>query len=434
MTRPEDSTDQKAQYRVPRGTSDLLPETAEVWHFLEETARTVFEGAGYQPIETPMFEHTALFSRGIGEGTDIVRKEMYTFSDRAGRSLTLRPEGTAPVVRAYCEHKMYGGPQPVKLYYWGSMFRYERPQAGRSRQFWQTGIEVMGAAGSMVDAEVIVLLMQYLRAIGLTDLHLELNSMGCPNDRPGYVDALRMAMVGKAGFCEDCVRRIEENPLRVFDCKEPGCVSLVADAPKITDHLDPECRRHFEEVKNYLGAAGERFALKPTLVRGFDYYTRTAFEVTSPHLGAQSALGGGGRYDGLVEMFGGPQTPGIGFAIGIERVAMALAKEGVALPAAGGIEVLVVIVSDGERLEAFKLLNRLRKAGVACDADFLGRSVKTQMKGADRRGASVTVILGPEELARGRAVVRTMGSGEEKEVALDDVVSGVKAELDGLET
>ncbi len=407
-------------FRAPRGASDLLPERAELWGLIEAHAIEVFERYGYRPLVTPVFEQTELFRRGIGESTDIVQKEMYTFEDRSGRSLTLRPEGTAPVVRSYLEHHMSGWPQPVKLYYAGPMFRYERPQAGRYRQFWQLGIELIGSAEAAADAEVVLLLYDFLSGLGLTGLTTEINSMGCPECRPGYVKALREALGAAPELCGECRARLATNPLRVFDCKKESCQAALTQAPKIGDSWCGPCRENFQEVRELLTSAGLSFTVRSSLVRGFDYYTRTTFEVTSGDLGAQNALGGGGRYDGLVELYGGPPTPGIGFAVGTDRVALVLEQHRLVPPGAKTRSVVAVVaVDESGRGAAFQVAERLRRAGRCAELDLVGRSLKAQMKNADRLGAVAVIIVGPEEEKRGVVRVRDMASGSEQEVRID---------------
>jgi len=409
---------------TPKGTSDMLPDVARTWQFLVATAAELFESYGYEPIDTPIFEATDLFVRGIGEATDIVHKEMYTFEDKGGRSLTLRPELTAPVVRAYLQHNLGGGGgRLVKLYYAGPMFRFERPQAGRSRQFWQIGIEALGAEAPTVDAEAIVLLVRYFERLGLRDLQVLVNSMGCTECRPGYRAALA-AYLGErtSSLCGDCVRRLEMNPLRVFDCKNPACAEVMEGAPEIADFTCGDCSDHFDAVKALLGEAEVGFEVDARLVRGFDYYTKTTFEIRSPRLGAQNALGGGGRYDGLAEMIGGSRTPGVGFALGAERTMLALEGEDVSTPARAPVHVFVATVDETTRQTAFGIVGCLREAEIAAEMDHMGRSLKGQMKQAGKSGVLFVAILGPDEARRGECTVRDMESGEESAVSLVDLV------------
>lgn len=407
---------------TPKGTSDMLPEVARKWQHLLATAVELFDVYGYEPVETPMFEATELFVRGIGEATDIVHKEMYTFEDKGGRSLTLRPELTAPVVRAFLQHNLGAGGQLVKLYYAGPMFRFERPQAGRSRQFWQIGIEALGSEAPTVDAEAIALLVRYFRRLGLADLDLLINSMGCVQCRPRYRAALSNYLSDHADvLCDDCGRRLAMNPLRVFDCKVEGCAKVVEGAPAISEWTCGACSDHFAEVKALLSEGDVTYEVEPRLVRGFDYYTKTTFEVRSERLGAQNALGGGGRYDGLAESLGGSSTAGVGFALGAERTMLALEGEGVAAPAKAPIHSYLVNVDDSTRRKSFGLLSRLREAGISADMDHMGRSLKGQMKQAGRLNVLFAIILGPDEVARGDATVRDMESGEETAVSLPEL-------------
>lgn len=408
----------------PRGTEDILPGTSEKWHYLEEKARSLCRLYGYREIRTPIFEHTELFQRGVGDTTDIVEKEMYTFYDRSGRSLTLRPEGTAPVVRAFLEHRLYSGPLPVKLFYIGPMFRYGRPQAGRLRQFHQLGVEVFGSRDPAVDAEVIALAMDFYRQVGLKSLELHLNSVGCPACRPVHREKLKAYLRDKLDIlCPTCQGRFERNPLRIFDCKSEVCQELVAQAPTITGSLCPDCAEHFRRVLRYLEDLGIEYILDEHLVRGLDYYTNTAFEIMVAGIGAQSSIGGGGRYDGLVEACGGPPTPGIGFGLGLERILLALKAQGKEIEVKSGIDVLVA--TSGPDLEgaALRLLKALRANDITADKDYMGRSLKAQMKYADRYPAKLVIILGEEELAKGEVIVRNLRTGEQREVTWQEIIA-----------
>ncbi|MFA7068699.1 MAG: histidine--tRNA ligase, partial [Acidaminococcaceae bacterium] len=379
---------------APRGTKDILPASIMAWRYVEQVMREVCAIFDYHEIRTPMFEHTELFHRGIGDTTDVVEKEMYTFTDRGARSLTLRPENTASVVRAFVENKMYGDVAPTKLYYIGPMFRYDRPQAGRMRQFHQFGIEALGASSPIIDAEVIMLALQVLKKLGLTDLKLKINSVGCGNCRPVHRKLLQdFFRPNLQKLCRDCQNRFERNPLRILDCKVPECKQIAVGAPKITDCLCDECSEHFAKVQELLNAAGVEYEIDSNLVRGLDYYTKTAFEIQYSPLGAQSAVCGGGRYDGLVEELGGPSTPGIGFAMGMERVLLALTKQNLLPEAAENIDIFVVVPDTDNLPLAFKTLNVLRACGLPCDMDFLGRSMKAQMKQANRLKAHKVIIF-----------------------------------------
>lgn len=416
--------------KAPRGTYDILPEKARDWYRLEEKAVSLFERYGYARIVTPTFEHTDLFQRGIGESTDIVQKEMYTFEDKRGRSLTLRPEGTAPVVRAYLEHNLSSRPLPVKLYYMGQMFRYERPQAGRNREFWQIGVEAMGAMDPSLDAEVILLLIHYLRDVGLSDLNLHINSMGCTECRPRFISELRKSLGNyEDQFCGDCQRRVKENPLRIFDCKKEQCQENLEKAPRISDFICSSCSDHFKSVQSYLEETSTDFELNHRLVRGFDYYTKTTFEVVSGRLGAQNALGGGGRYDQLVEEFGGPATPGIGFAIGLERVLLALSEESDQNRVHPNPLVFIAALGKESKQKAFTLLYQMRSQGISADTDFQDRSLKGQMKMANKRGATYTILLGSDELDKGVCGTRDMDTGDQQEISLEKCVDWLKQKL-----
>lgn len=408
--------------KAPRGTRDILPAEAERWRFVERQSAEVCRTFGYAEIRTPIFEHTELFLRGVGEVTDIVAKEMYTFQDRGERSVTLRPEGTAPVVRAFLEHGLAAEAQPVKVYYTGPMFRYDRPQAGRYRQFHQFGVEVFGASDPTVDAEVMALALVFFRGLGLSSFSLRINSVGCPSCREAYRDKLRERLADKlADFCADCVERYAKNPLRIMDCKGEKCRTLTEGAPSMLENLCGGCAEHFQEVRETLSALGEDYVVDARLVRGLDYYTRTAFEIVSPVLGAQSSLCGGGRYDHLLAAIGGPDLPGIGFAVGIERALLAMEAAGVMPPAADKLAVFVATAGNVPGREALKVVMALRQAGLVADKDYLGRSVRAQLKFADRKGARLLVILGEEELARQQAVIRDMRRGTQETVALSEL-------------
>lgn len=403
----------------PKGTQDLLPGTVEQWQYLEETIRNVCREYGYEEIRTPIFETTELFQRGVGQTTDIVKKEMYTFLDKGDRSMTLRPEGTASVCRAYVENKLYGQPQPVKLYYVGPMFRYERPQSGRFRQFHQFGVEVLGADQPVVDAEVISLVWNLYQRLGLKGLEVHVNSVGCPACRATHRKQLQEFLSARKNeLCPDCQERFERNPLRILDCKNPSCQEVTAGAPTTLDTLCEGCKTHFDKLLSLLGKAGVDYRVNPRLVRGLDYYTKTAFEVMVEEIGAQSAICGGGRYDGLVEEVGGPSTPGIGFAMGLERVLAALQvqhklPEGKYKPFA-----MMIALGDKAQSEGFSLLSALRAQGISVSMDLLGRGLKSQLKAANREGAQLALILGEEELERNVLIIRDLMSGEQHEIPL----------------
>ncbi|HSQ21738.1 MAG TPA: histidine--tRNA ligase [Coriobacteriia bacterium] len=419
--------------QAPKGTADMLPDVARAWEHLQRVAQDLFARYGYEPVYTPLFEHTEVFTRGIGEATDIVSKEMYTFEDKAGRSITLRPEGTASVVRAALEHNLTANGAQSKIYYSGPMFRYERPQKGRMRQFWQIGIEVLGAAEPTADAEVITVLWRYFEALGIPaeNMRLLLNSMGDEACRPAYRDGIA-AFIRSHGseLCEECNRRAGTNPLRAFDCKNPACRAVMATAPLLRDELCDDCAAHYTAVKAHLDALGIPYEEDSSLVRGLDYYTRTVFEIqVEAGLGSQNAIGGGGRYDRLMEAYDGPPTPGLGFALGFERTLLAMQAAGVEIPAPPRAEVFVARVDDSVTAEVFTLAQRLRDAGIAAELDHQARSLKSQFKQADRLGARFVVVVGPDEIAVGEVTLRDMSSKEEKRVALDSAPAAVAAAL-----
>jgi histidyl-tRNA synthetase len=418
---------------APKGTYDVLPQYQTLRRWVVACAEDVFERFGYRRIDTPAFEETRLFSRGVGESTDIVRKEMYTFEDLGGRSMTLRPEGTAPVARAYVEHGMHTLPQPVKLYYYSPMFRYESPQSGRYRQHFQLGVEAMGSEAPELDAEVIGVLAALYRELGLTGLELRLNSMGCPACRPAYSEALRAFLAEQtAVLCRECVLRAQQNPLRVYDCKVATCRAALASAPRLSEHLCAACLEHHHRVQRCLEIQGLAYTDDGTLVRGMDYYTRTTFEFTSALLGAQSGVGGGGRYDDLAAAIGGSPVPGVGFGTGVERILLSLERSGISGPADRSPVVYLVAMSDSAREQTFALAHELRGVGVDADLDYMARSGKGQMKQAGRSGARYAFIIGEQEMAGGTVTVRDLRSGEEKgvpraqaaELVAADVVSG----------
>jgi histidyl-tRNA synthetase len=413
--------------KAPRGTRDILFDEATKWVYLESEFRKICGDFGYDEIRTPIFEHTELFQRGVGETTDIVEKEMYTFYDKGNRSITLKPEGTASVVRAYLEHNMYALPQPVKLYYIIPGFRYERPQAGRLREFHQFGVEAFGTADADMDAEIISLSMMFLERLGLKNLELRINSIGCPNCRKTYRQVLTTFLKDRqVNLCNTCKIRLDKNPLRVLDCKDKNCKNTVKDAPMLLDHLCEECLIHFEKLKNRLDQLNLDYKVDPTIVRGLDYYTRTVFEVLSGELGAQNTLCGGGRYDGLVEECGGNPTPGIGFAMGIERLLLTMTGQGITFPRKPSLSVFIVTVGDEASSEGFKLLTELRKSGISADKDYLSRSLKSQMKHAGKFNANYTVIIGEEEIKTGVFTVKNMFSGEQLKLSKNQLIKTLK--------
>lgn len=412
--------------QIPRGTQDILPGEVEKWQLIEDKAREICRNYQYKEIRTPIFEHTELFLRSVGDTTDIVQKEMYSFQDRGGRDLTLRPEGTAAVVRSFAENKLYGqASQPVKLYYMGPMFRYERPQAGRYRQFVQFGIEALGSQDPAIDAEVISLAMEFYREMGLKKLRLVINSLGDSDSRKAHRNALVGHFQPRIGeFCEDCRHRLEKNPLRILDCKKDRDHELMGSAPSILDYLNDDSRQYFEKVKDYLSAMNIDFAVDPTLVRGLDYYNHTAFEIMSEAegFGAITTLCGGGRYNGLVQEVGGPDVPGIGFAFSIERLISALEAEAVELPLKEAIDCYIVAMGEEARDFSVPLLQGLRRAGFSAERDYLDRKPKAQFKAADRLGAKFALIIGDDELQSGSAEVKNLESGEQKQLPLSEFI------------
>jgi len=413
--------------QIPRGTQDVLPDDAVLWQQIEEKARDICKKYNYREIRTPMFEHTELFLRGVGETTDIVQKEMYTFEDRGGRSLTLRPEGTAPVVRSYIEQKMYGDPnQPVKLYYMGPMFRYERPQSGRFRQFVQFGVEALGSKDPAIDAEVISLAMNFYKEMGLSKLVLKINSLGDSESRIAHRTALiEHFKPSIQEFCSDCQNRLEKNPLRILDCKKDREHPLMKSAPSIIDYLNNYSKEYFEKVLTYLKNLDIEYEVDSTLVRGLDYYNHTAFEIMSnaEGFGAITTLCGGGRYNGLVEEMDGPETPGIGFALSIERLIAALKAENIEYTRDFQLDAFVVTIGEEANNESVKLLQMLRKAGYVADQDYMDRKMKAQLKAADRFNAKFVIILGENEIKENKVNVKNMKTGEQIELPLDQFIT-----------
>lgn len=408
------------RYNALKGVDDILPPDILLWQKVESSSREVFSVYGFQEIRPPIIESTELFVRSIGETTDIVEKEMYTFPDKAGRSITLRPEGTASVVRAYIEHHLYNLPPPQKFFYSGPMFRYERPQRGRFRQFYQIGVEAFGVASPLLDAEILSMLKVFLEDVGLTGLNFEINSIGCDDCRPAYRKALQDFFSSRfESLCPDCKRRYEFNPLRILDCKVDRCVELRTDAPRITDFICDACKGHFKQVLSALKLLNISYTLNPAMVRGLDYYTRTTFEVTSEHLGSQKAVAAGGRYDRLVEDFGGPPTPGIGFALGMERLIELLKGEG----ETPGVYPHISIASMGERaiVEGFLLAERLRKKGLWVETTFEESSLKSQLRKANRLSSRYAIIIGDDELSSGRVKWKDLGHGTQGELEIPKV-------------
>ena len=410
--------------QAPKGTQDLLPQASYRWQRIEQNMRDICAMAGYREIRTPVFEHTELFQRGVGDTTDVVQKEMYTFNDKGNRSITLKPEGTAGAVRAFIESHLYADTLPCKLYYVSCpCFRYEKPQAGRLRQFHQNGIEVFGAKDASVDAEIIQLAMKLLTVNGIDGLKLTINSIGCPTCRKAYLDKLRDYLAPKLpGLCKTCQERFERNPMRILDCKEDA--DKLSDAPAMQDNLCEECATHFEKLKGYLAALGIDYEIDARIVRGLDYYTKTVFEIiTDSPDGTPLTVCGGGRYDGLVEELGGPATPGIGFGMGVERMIMVQDMRGTAEEAPALLDVFVVTLGDEARLEGVKLVAALREAGIKADLDHAARSMKAQFKYANKLGVKKVIVIAGDELAKGVVKVRDMEKSSETEVPRDEIVA-----------
>ena len=398
-----------------KGCNDILPEESGRWQYIEQAARRIFERNGFSEILVPIMEKTELFCRSIGDTSDIVEKEMYTFIDKGENSVTLRPEGTAGVMRAYIEHKLYAQDPVARLYYMGPMFRYERPQKGRYRQFHQIGAEITGVNDPLADAQVLNMLTAFFREIGLTEPTLQINSLGCPECRPAYRAALRSFLEERMGsLCEDCKRRFTTNPLRTLDCKVPGCVEATVGAPSVLEHLCSGCDDHFSSVRRYLDLSATPYSINSRMVRGLDYYTRTTFEMVTGLLGSQSAVAAGGRYDGLISQLGGPSIPGIGFAMGLERVALLLGAQDFSTQP----DLFIATMGKGERDVAFVLMDGLLKAGVRVEMDYEGKSLKSQMRRADKLKARYSVVIGENEVASGRASFKHMADGVQADTAL----------------
>lgn len=405
--------------KAPKGTTDIVPGNSEKWRLVESVFQSEAELNGFAEIRTPVFEHTELFLRGVGDTTDVVEKQMYTFEDKGGRSITLRPEGTAGAVRAMLENGLYNAGYPIKLYYTDTCYRYEKPQAGRLRELHQFGVELFGAAEPVAEAQVISMALSAFGRLGLSDVGVQLNSIGCPECRKEYRKALTEYLSQfKDKLCDTCLSRLDRNPMRILDCKSPICQEIAAGAPKTTDYLCEDCRAHFEAVQRYLTLLGIDYELDPGLVRGLDYYTRTVFEFPSKSLGF--ALGGGGRYDGLVEELGGKPTPGLGFGMGLDRILLALEEQKTEFPVPERCEVYLASMGDKALETAFALAGRLHECGIAADCDLCARGLKAQMKYADRIGAKFTVVIGDDELQSGKAELKNMKTGEKRTVSIGE--------------
>ena len=413
--------------QIPKGCKDVLPSQVYLWHRIEETARKTAAAYAFKEIRTPVFEHTELFARGVGDTTDIVNKEMYTFLDKGGRSVTLRPEGTAGVARAFLEHGLAGGVMPFKAYYMISAFRYERPQAGRLREFHQFGAELYGAAGPEADAEAISFADSFLRALGLEKVALRINSIGCKHCRARYHEALKAYFAPHlGGMCEDCRNRYEKNPMRILDCKVEGCKAVAAGAPRMLDYLCDDCRAHFDRVRSLLTQAGVAHTVDPSIVRGLDYYSRTVFEFVSAAAGAQGTVLGGGRYDTLLEQMDGKAVPAVGFAAGMERLLLVMESEGKLPASEEGVDCYLAGMDASSRERAFLLANELRRQGVSCETDLMERSVKAQFKYADKTGARFVAVLGERELLEGAAEVKDMKTSSSERVKLEELANYIQ--------
>ncbi len=408
---------------IPKGTKDVLPKDSYKWQYLEKTAREVASLFNFNEIRTPTFEHTEVFLRGVGETTDIVNKEMYTFLDKGSRSITLKPEGTAGVVRSFIENGLYSEPLPQKLFYITECFRYERPQAGRLREFHQFGVELLGADTPLSDAETILLAKTYLNRLGINQLSLYINSIGCPTCRANFHKALKEYLKESYdNLCELCKERMDKNPLRVFDCKNENCKQIIKNAPKITDHLCDDCSNHFEKLKGYLTAMGVEYKVNPYIVRGLDYYTKTVFEFVSDKIGAQGTVCGGGRYDGLISSIGGPKTSGIGFAMGIERLLIVIENSGIEIPKPNGVKLYVAPMGEKASEKASSLVLSLREKGVLVETDLVGRSIKSQFKYADKIGAKYVGVIGSDELEKQVIKLKEMATGKDFEIEFSSLV------------
>ena len=417
--------------KAPRGTKDITPKDVYKWHYVEKKFREICALYGYEEIRTPIFEHTEVFSRSVGDTTDVVQKEMYTFTDRGDRQLSLKPEGTAGVIRSFIENKMYADTQPTKLYYITPCFRYERPQAGRQRQFHQFGIEVLGSDGPSVDAEVISLAVQFFNEMGLKNLSVNINSVGCPTCREEYNRKLKEYLDKKVDvLCETCLERKDKNPMRVIDCKNPHCKENLQDIPFMIDHLCEDCKDHFDKLQTYLKEMDINYVVDKTIVRGLDYYKKTAFEIISNDIGSQSTVCGGGRYDGLVEMLGGPKgISGIGFALGAERLLLTLENNNIEIENPKSTDIYIATIGDAAKTKSFKLIKDLRTNHISADNDHLDKSLKAQFKYSDKLNAKYTVVIGDDELANDTATLKNMKTSEQTTIKLSELVDELKKRL-----
>lgn len=417
--------------KAPRGTKDITPKDAYKWNYVENKFREICSLFGYEEMRTPVFEHTELFKRSVGDTTDIVQKEMYSFTDKGGRDITLKPEGTAGVVRAFIENKLYADTQPTKLFYITPCFRYERPQAGRQRQFHQFGIEALGSDKPSLDAEVIALAVQFFTEVGLKDLAVSINSVGCPTCRAEYNARLKEYLDKKSDvLCETCLERKDKNPMRVIDCKNPTCKENLNDIPFMVEHICDDCKDHFEKLQTYLKEMDINFVVDKTIVRGLDYYKKTAFEIISNDIGSQSTVCGGGRYDGLVEQLGGPKSvSGIGFGLGAERLLLTMENNNIEIENPYATDIFIVTIGDEAKTKSFKLLKDLRTNHISAENDHLDRSVKAQFKYSDKINAKFTIVIGDDELANDTATLKNMSTSEQTTIKLSEIVQELKSRL-----
>lgn len=420
------------QIKRPKGTEDVTPSQIYKWQYVEALIREICALNGYAEIRTPAFEHTELFQRGVGETTDVVQKEMYTFEDKAGRSITLKPEGTSPAVRAFIENGIFNEPQPTKLFYFNPCFRYEKPQAGRLREHHQFGVEAFGASDPSIDAEVINIAMTLYRRLGVEGLELKINSIGCPNCRIEYNKKLKEYLSPKLDkLCETCQDRYNKNPLRIIDCKEERCQQQITDIPFMLDNLCEECSEHFDKFKEALDLIGLKYTVDPRIVRGLDYYSKTAFEIVTDKIGAQSTVCGGGRYDGLVEEVGGPSIPGVGFGMGIERLLLLLEKSGIEIPTPETMDLFIVGLGATGVKESIKLVHTLRDNSIKADKDYMARSLKAQMKYANKLNAKYVTVIGEDEISNNKIKVKNMENGSEEEIQLNQLVEYMNSKKQG---
>ena len=415
--------------KAPKGTMDVIPENSYKWQYIEDKMREITKEFGIAEIRTPVFEHTELFARGVGDTTDVVEKEMYTFNDKGDRSITLRPEGTAGAVRLFIEHGLFNNPMPIKTYYLTSCYRYEKPQAGRMREFHQFGVEYFGSQSPSADAEIMELALMLYDRLGLTGLTLNVNSIGCPRCRSEYNKKLKEYLSAHYDeLCDTCKSRYDRNPMRILDCKSSICKGIAQGAPLLIDHICDDCKNHFEQVKAYLEAVGVAYSIDPYIVRGLDYYTKTVFEIIAQNKNSNNTICGGGRYDGLVEELGGNSTPACGFALGMERLLLTMEEQGIEIPNCNNVQVYVGNIGDNNAIHAHKLANELRRKGISAEIDHLGKSVKAQLKYANKINAGYTIVLGDDEISLGEGKLKNMSDGSEAVVKInaDDIISHIK--------